>query len=84
MRRFFLILILGAGVPLAGCETMNRRAMSDSERSEYYNPRDYHDEFDGVGQEGRGHQAMEHESDWLSRFVESPKARAINRNLGYD
>lgn len=53
--------------------------------------RDYFDESDvGVdewaqaGEEGRGDQAKEHESDGLTRYMSSPKAQAINRNLGYD
>ena len=41
------------------------------------------DEWASVGQEGRGDTAREKESDWFSQF-ESPKTRAINRNLGFD
>lgn len=84
MRRFLLILACCACGVLPGCQTMNRRAMSEAERTESLNPKDYHDEFDVVGREGRGHQAMEHESDGLTKWIESPKARAINRNLGFD
>lgn len=84
MRRFLLILVCCACGSSIGCQTMNRRAMSEAERTEVYNPKDYTDEYDVVGKEGRGHQAMEHESDFLTRFISSPKARAINRNLGYD
>lgn len=53
--------------------------------------RDYFDESDvGVdewsqaGDEARGDQAKEHESDGLTKYMSSPKAQAIERNLGYD
>jgi len=58
--------------------------MSEAERTNAYNPKDYHDEFDVVGKEGRGHQEMEHESDAFTKWIQSPKARNIERNLGID
>jgi hypothetical protein len=34
--------------------------------------------------EGRADQPMEKESDGLTKYIESPKARAINHSLGLD
>lgn len=42
------------------------------------------DEWGFVGQQGRGHQPREKESDPVSKWFDSPKAQQINRNLGYE
>jgi len=44
----------------------------------------YRDDYDFVGDEGRGDRPREKESDGLSKWVESPQARSINRNLGIE
>lgn len=48
------------------------------------NSAEYHDEWGSVGSEGRGDQAYEKESDGLTKWVSSPKARSIERNLGIE
>lgn len=48
-----------------------------------HNPED--DEWDFVGNEGRGDQPRERETDrWWHNLVMSPEARSIERNLGID
>jgi hypothetical protein len=42
------------------------------------------DEWGFVGQQGRGNQPREKESDRLSKWIDSPKALQINRNLGVE
>ncbi|RMG37357.1 MAG: hypothetical protein D6725_08995 [Planctomycetota bacterium] len=37
-----------------------------------------------VGKEARGNQPIEHENDPFKRYLMSPKARSIERNLGID
>ena len=41
------------------------------------------DDWSHVGTEARGDKSRDKESDWFSQF-ETPKARAINRNLGIE
>ncbi len=48
------------------------------------NSADYHDEWETVGSEGRGEQSYEKESDGLTKWISSPKARSIERNLGVE
>lgn len=48
------------------------------------NSADYHDEWESVGSEGRGDQSFEKESDGLTKWISSPKARSIERNLGVE
>jgi hypothetical protein len=42
------------------------------------------DEWAQAGEEGRGDQSREHESDGLTKYMSSPKAQSIERNLGFD
>ena len=57
------------------------------------NPFDYRDasddpgsEWDFVGSEGRAEQQREFEPDdqWFKKYLMSPRARSIERNLGFD
>jgi hypothetical protein len=48
------------------------------------NSKDYQDEWSTVGSEGRGDQSFDKESDALTKWISSPKARAIERNLGVE
>jgi hypothetical protein len=56
--------------------------------SDYADATDYGqeepDEWEFVGSEGRGGMQREKESDGLTKWISSPKARSIERNLGYD
>ena len=44
---------------------------------------DYNDEWKQVGKEGRGNMPVEREWDGLTKHWMSPKAQAIESNLGY-
>jgi hypothetical protein len=48
------------------------------------NNEDFVDTWSEAGEEGRGDRPLEKESDGLTPYLESPKARAINRSLGID
>lgn len=57
------------------------------------NPEDYRDpsddpgaEWDFVGKEGRAEQTREFEADdqWFKNNLMSPRARSIERNLGFE
>jgi hypothetical protein len=59
-------------------------ALMDSNSRFNVNRGDYTDEF-MVGKEGRSTQALEHEDmEGADKWLLSPKARAINRDLGVD
>lgn len=45
---------------------------------------DYHDDYKIAGEEGRAELPREKETDGLTPWLESPEARAINKNLGID
>ncbi len=52
--------------------------------TDYKNPTDDDgSEWDFVGQDGRGDRAKEYDPDrWWKKYVSSPKANAIERNVG--
>jgi hypothetical protein len=64
---------------LLGCSTM---------KSMYKHQEDaiseYHDDWKSAGTEGRGEMPREKETDKLTPLLQSPQARAIEKNLGYD
>lgn len=82
--------------PLTGCGIM--QAGKDITRAgfrqfspktaDYADPTEYGesepDEWEFVGTEGRNGMQREKESDGLTKWLSSPKARSIERNLGYD
>lgn len=72
MCRVVALLLLAA---LPGCSLL------DSYQTEASR---YRDDYDFVGEEGRGDRPREKESDGLSKWIESPQARSINRNLGIE
>ncbi|MES2793549.1 MAG: hypothetical protein V4719_28305 [Planctomycetota bacterium] len=45
---------------------------------------EYHDDWKSAGTEGRGEMPREKETDKLTPLLQSPQARAIEKNLGYD
>jgi len=88
-----LALPLAACVSGCGLVSAGRSMTSSMTQLMKPNAKDYEetdiyaagtDAWSQVGVEARGHQPMEHESDGLTRFVSSPKAQRINRNLGID
>lgn len=64
---------------LVGCSLM-QRAYKHQESA----ITEYHDDWKNVGSEGRGEMPREQESDKLTPLLQSPQARAIEKNLGYD
>lgn len=95
-RLAVILLLLGSSLSCTGCALWDAgkdvtKAGADQFKFRDRDYRDdanlddnYNDEWGGVGKEGRGHEPMEHESDGLSKWWASPKARAIERNLGFD
>ena len=45
---------------------------------------EYHDDWKTAGTEGRGEMPREKETDKLTPLLQSPQARAIEKNLGFD
>ncbi|MGQ0637292.1 MAG: hypothetical protein ACT4QC_22010 [Planctomycetaceae bacterium] len=96
MRGFLQIVLIAACGLTTGCAAMHAgrdvaEGTMDMMKPRSHDYRDdanygekYNDEWTGVGREGRAHMPLEHESDALTPLLESPKARAINRSLGYD
>jgi hypothetical protein len=77
--RFVFLVILVLMMPMAaGCAVFNPNSRWNVNRGEY------HDDADLVGREGRGDQAVEKAPDGMGSWLYSPKARAINRNLGVE
>lgn len=46
--------------------------------------KEYHDDWKIVGEEGRGELPREKETDKLTPWLQSPRARAIEKNMGFD
>lgn len=79
MRHFIITLVCVAVCGLSGCSMIQR-----FHKYQANGIKEYHDDWKIVGEEGRGELPREKETDWLTPFTESPQARAINKNLGYD
>jgi len=78
MRLAPLALLCLAAPLFSGCKMFDPESRLNPNRGEY------HDEGDLVGKEGRGDQSIEPAPDKLGSWLYSPKARAINRNLGVE
>ncbi len=76
-----------------GCALLNQtqeftrqsfRAMTPRS-SDYYDPSEaVEDDWSIVGHEGRGDTPLEQDPDpWWGKYIMSPKARAIEQNLGF-
>jgi hypothetical protein len=87
-------LIFGLTFFLSGCAMVEHpgSAMRRMTRMFTPNPHDGDSqvatdtgEWDFVGEEGRGEQDRERDPDpWFKRYLMSPKANSIERNLGID
>ncbi|MCA9041073.1 MAG: hypothetical protein KDA65_12045 [Planctomycetaceae bacterium] len=87
-----LMAILSTTLLFSGCQTIQtdaNKAMMETKRQLRIKPSDYNDgtedldeDWSFVGEQGRGDMPKEKESDGLTNFLESEKARSINRNLG--
>ena len=81
--------LAGCGIMQAGKQITQASFRQFSPKtSDYADPTndgsDSADEWDFVGSEGRGDLPRDKESDGLTKWISSPKARSIERNLGVD
>ena len=79
MSRPLLACICVLSGLLSGC-SMARNFYDHQKREQ----QEFHDEWDVVGNEGRSEIPREKETDALTPMLESPQARAIKKNLGYE
>jgi hypothetical protein len=93
--RLTLFVILAGGLSLqSGCVVFEaaQKMTRESFRSLKPRPTDHRDpteeanhEWDYVGNEARGNRPREQDPDrWYKKYVQSEKARSIERNLGID
>ena len=78
MRPITLALICLTSMLHCGCAAFNPDSKWNVNRGEY------HDESDLVGKVGRGDQQLEKPPDGMGSWLYSPKARAIQHNLGVE
>lgn len=83
--RFLLILLLG--ISTTGCAITNAVketfSMLRPNADDGWDPTENPDpQWDSVGIEARGGEALEYENDPSRKYLMSNKARAIERNLG--
>lgn len=96
MRKFAVVLLLfSAPGVFTGCAVTDAgKNIADSSldvlkpnardyRDTVNDPAEFHDEWSEVGRDGRGSTAREHEWDKLTPVMMSPKAMAVERNLGF-
>ncbi|MDB5385715.1 MAG: hypothetical protein JWM11_1361 [Planctomycetaceae bacterium] len=74
----FVLALLG-GSSLTGCAFFQ-----DLQQKKATELDSYHDEYKVAGDEGRADLPREKESDGLTPWMQSSKARAIEKNLGID
>lgn len=91
MNKAFVVLFVCGSMFASGCGLleMGRDVTTGTLKAFKPSSRDYGDadiEVDSwdMRQEARGDQAMTHESDSLSRWIDSDKSRKINKSLGVD
>lgn len=78
--RSFIICVACLGVcSLSGCSMFQRAYKHQADGI-----KEYHDDWKIVGEEGRGELPREKETDKLTPLLQSPKARSIEKNLGFD
>ena len=75
MRPIAFLMLAASSLFASGC-------ILDPNSRFNVNRGEYHDENDMVGKVGRGDTAAEKEVDPMGRWLYSPEAQAINRNLG--
>lgn len=96
MRQFFCIAVFVFGTCQTGCSLLeeSRDAVKSTfntirpKKGDYRNDNTdgplHSDEWGYVGDEARAGDIREKETDGLTKWVQSPKARDIERNLGID
>lgn len=78
----FVIICCACGLSI-GCATTNDSNLLNSRNHDVNDSPEHHDEWDSVRKEGRGAEATEKEWDSWTPNLMSPRAMAIERNLGY-
>lgn len=76
---FSLLFITALGSSANGCAMFQNYYDKKAKAQE-----EFHDEYRVAGEEGRAEMPREKESDWLTPILQSPEARSIEKNLGYD
>ena len=95
MNRLYLLILLGGlVVASSGCVLVDsaKDVGRYTKRSFTFRPSDYRDtteepqdDWDFVGDEGRGNQPIQHEPEqWWRKWFMSEKARSIEHNLGFE
>ena len=79
MRQFIAGLMCCVITGMSGCSTFSK--MYDHQANAM---KEHHDDFKFVGEEGRAELPREKETDAWTPFFQSPQARAIEKNLGFD
>ncbi len=79
MRHLIALLVCSHAIGLSGC-SMFQRAYNHQANA----IKEHHDDYKIVGEEGRAEMPREKETDGLTPLLQSPQARAIEKNLGYD
>lgn len=69
---------------LSCCSLLGCSAMRNVYKQQEEAQTEYHDDWKTAGAEGRGEMPREKETDKLTPLLQSPQARAIEKNLGYD
>ena len=96
MRQYLGILICVGCMGQAGCALMDGTREMTKGMYNVFRPKpgnygedilpedDHQDAWDSVGKEGRAGKARQKESDGLSKYLQSPQARDIERSVGID
>lgn len=79
MRHFIAGLVCLLAVGSSGCSLFQK-----VKEHQVNAMKEHHDDWKIVGEEGRGELPREKETDGMTPFLQSPQARAIEKNLGYD
>lgn len=79
MRQTALLAWCALTLLSAGCSMIDPNSRMNVNRGAF------NDDYSVVRKEGRSGEQMDHEdTDGMDKWLYSPKARAINRNLGVD
>lgn len=79
MRPLIALLACFSALNLTGCSLFQR--VYNYQETQI---KEYHDDWKSVGEEARGEMPRQKETDGLTPLLQSPEARAIEKNLGYD
>lgn len=84
-RELSRLMLLGIAIVLAGCASWDSALDAMRPPGYHVTAEEKDDDWEWVGEEGRAGRPMEHDPDpWFKYFVQSDRARSIERNLGID